>query len=83
MQLFITKGIISAAELRERVELLESCGSDPIGPKLVARAWVDPAFRQLLLEDGMTAAREFGFEAPGYPLKGGFNGAFCPCVSAL
>ena len=32
------------------------------GARMVARAWVEPAFRKRLLEDGTSAAAEFGFE---------------------
>jgi nitrile hydratase len=34
------------------------------GARLVARAWVDPAFRQRFLSDGRAAAAEFGFGMP-------------------
>src|SRR5580765_8587665 len=34
------------------------------GARMVARAWIDPAFRQRLLADGRAAAAEFGFELP-------------------
>jgi nitrile hydratase len=34
------------------------------GARVVARAWVDPAFRQRLLADGRAAAAELGFSMP-------------------
>lgn len=34
------------------------------GAGLVARAWTDPAFKQLLLKDGMAAIREAGLSMP-------------------
>lgn len=34
------------------------------GAKLVARAWTDPAFKQLLLTDGVAAVREAGLSMP-------------------
>mmetsp|Transcript_10405 Transcript_10405/g.30905 ORF Transcript_10405/g.30905 Transcript_10405/m.30905 type:complete len:165 (+) Transcript_10405:2-496(+) len=37
---------------------MESAGAKPAGARLVARAWVDPAFRARLLEDSAAAARE-------------------------
>lgn len=73
LQLFVSKGIVSAGEVRDRINLLESYGQNPMGPKLVARAWVDASFKARLLEDGMTAAQELGFSASGYPPKGGLN----------
>jgi hypothetical protein len=46
-----------------------------VGPRLVAKAWVDPDFKARLLIDGTTAASELdGFTAPGYPPKGGLTG---------
>ncbi len=56
----------------------------PAGPRLIAKAWVDPAFKARLLEDGMSAAFELeGFTAPGYPLKGGFKGILAPFVHLM
>ena len=34
------------------------------GAGLIARAWTDPAFKQLLLKDGMAAIREAGLSMP-------------------
>jgi len=34
------------------------------GAKVVARAWVDPAYRARLLADGTAACAELGFEGP-------------------
>jgi nitrile hydratase len=34
------------------------------GAGLIARAWTDPAFKQLLLTDGVTAVREAGLSMP-------------------
>lgn len=34
------------------------------GARVVARAWVDPAYRARLLEDGTAACAELGFEGP-------------------
>jgi nitrile hydratase subunit alpha len=36
------------------------------GARMVARAWVDPAFRARLLADGKAAAEEMGFEFPAH-----------------
>lgn len=38
------------------------------GSRIVARAWVDPAFRQRLLADGNAAVAEFGFDNAGSKL---------------
>ena len=34
------------------------------GARVVARAWVDPAFRKLLLDDGTAACAQFGYTGP-------------------
>eukprot|EP00468_Gymnochlora_sp_CCMP2014_P001498 CAMPEP_0167741854 /NCGR_PEP_ID=MMETSP0110_2-20121227/1091_1 /TAXON_ID=629695 /ORGANISM="Gymnochlora sp., Strain CCMP2014" /LENGTH=333 /DNA_ID=CAMNT_0007625959 /DNA_START=1 /DNA_END=1002 /DNA_ORIENTATION=- len=46
-----TKNIISADELRKQVEKIETWGTRSEGQRLVARAWVDPEFKNLLLQD--------------------------------
>ena len=33
------------------------------GARLVARAWIDPAFKERLLSDAKAAARELGMDA--------------------
>ena len=44
-QVHIDKGVISAADLTAMIEELESYGSRGLGPRIIARAWVDPAFK--------------------------------------
>jgi nitrile hydratase len=56
-ELLIEKGILTADEIREAVERMDARGPH-LGAKLVARAWVDPAFKARLLEDGSKAAEE-------------------------
>jgi len=34
------------------------------GAKIVARAWVDPAYRELLVTDGTAACKQFGYTGP-------------------
>jgi nitrile hydratase len=34
------------------------------GARIVARAWVDPAYRELLLKDGTAACEQFGYTGP-------------------
>jgi nitrile hydratase len=34
------------------------------GARVVARAWVDPAYRELLLKDGTAACAQFGYTGP-------------------
>jgi len=57
----IAAGVLSQAEVDERVEFMYS-RSPALGAKVVARAWVDPAFKARLLADGSAAVRELGIE---------------------
>ena len=54
--LLATTGVASRAVLRS-IELMESLGTEPLGPSLVARAWMDPSFKALLLRDAQEAIR--------------------------
>ncbi len=56
-QLLEEKGVISAAELREQIDRMDS-RSPALGARMVARAWTDLAYKQRLLEDGSAAAEE-------------------------
>ncbi|MEI6838218.1 MAG: nitrile hydratase subunit alpha, partial [Alcaligenaceae bacterium] len=47
-ELLDEKGIITAAELHEQIDKQDSL-SPAIGGKIVAKAWVDPAFKKQLL----------------------------------
>jgi len=70
-----SKGIVTAEALREALErtsvgdVIENRGT--LGRKVVARAWVDDAFRQRLLDDGNAACGELGISAsnPTAPTK--------------
>jgi nitrile hydratase len=64
----VAAGQVTEAELEEI--LLEGWpGSPANGAAMVARAWTDPGYRDLLLSDGNAAAAEFGLTAEGYLLK--------------
>jgi nitrile hydratase len=58
-ELLIEKQLISAAEIRRMLEVMDSRNA-ALGAKLVARAWVDPEFRSRLLVNGRTACEELG-----------------------
>ena len=62
-QILIEKGAISREDVRERIDWLVS-RSPADGARLVARAWVDPDFKQRLLADARSAALELGLD-PG------------------
>ena len=57
------KGIIGPDQLRATVEAIDAAGSNLEGPRLVARAWTDPAFKDRLLKDAGSAAQELGIIA--------------------
>ena len=75
LQLMIEKKVITAEQMRAMIEELDTYGSRGLGPRIVARAWVDPAFKARLLKDGNSAAAELGMEADGWPANGGVTGA--------
>ena len=58
-ELLIEKGVVTAADVRRNIELRDSI-TPANGAHVVARAWVDPAFRARLLADGNAAAAELG-----------------------
>jgi len=58
-ELLVERQLIGADEIRRQIELLDS-RSPALGAKVVARAWVDPAFRARLLADGRKACEELG-----------------------
>ncbi len=58
-ELLIEKKLIGPDEIRRQIEVLDS-RSPALGAKVVARAWVDPAFRARLLANGRGACEELG-----------------------
>ena len=66
-ELLIEKGIITPDGVRRMVEFMD--GRNPeYGAKMVARAWVDPAYKQRMLTDGNAAAEEVGLDHGAYKL---------------
>lgn len=62
--LLARKAIASPVEIAERIAITDAA-SPAQGARMVARAWVDPEYRALLLADGTRAA-----EALGVPMRG-------------
>ena len=60
--ILIEKGVLSA----DRVDDIITMFNERVGPlngaRVVARAWVDPDFKQRLLDDATEALKEFDFE---------------------
>jgi nitrile hydratase len=63
------KGIVSTAEVMERMAVTDAA-SPGQGARMVARAWVDPAYRAMMLQDGAKAAEELGIPMRGMPPLG-------------
>jgi nitrile hydratase subunit alpha len=59
--LLVEKGLVDPAALDALVDTYENKIGPRNGARVVARAWVDPAYKQRLLEDGNAAIAEFGF----------------------
>lgn len=60
----VEAGIVSAQELLEMEALRDARTNDPVGPKVVAKAWVNDEFRKALVQDGTKAIKEeFGVDA--------------------
>jgi nitrile hydratase alpha subunit len=58
-ELLIEKGVITADEHRRQIEILDT-RSPALGARVVARAWVDPQFKDRLLKNGSAACEELG-----------------------
>ncbi|WP_027283743.1 nitrile hydratase subunit alpha [Rubritepida flocculans] len=63
------RGLVTEAEIAERQAATERA-SPETGARMVARAWVDPAYRALLLRDGTAAAEAMGVAMAGQPPLG-------------
>jgi len=60
-ELLEEKGLLSAEEVRRRMELFEQ-EYPQRGSRVIAHAWADPEFRKRLLEDGKAACAEWGLD---------------------
>jgi nitrile hydratase len=65
-ELLIDKGILTAEDVRRQVENMDGRNAGR-GAKMVARAWLDPAYKQRMLANGSEAAEELGLDVG--PLK--------------
>jgi nitrile hydratase len=59
--MLIEKGVLSADDIRRRHEINDR-GSPHQGARMVAKAWIDPAFKARMLKDAKAAAIELGIE---------------------
>ena len=60
-ELMIEKGVTTAEAVSAQIEAMDA-RNPAHGAAVVARAWVDPAFRARLLADGSAACAEMGFD---------------------
>jgi nitrile hydratase subunit alpha len=65
--LLLEKGVLTEPEVQDSISYMEA-RTPANGAKLVARAWVDPDFKELLLSDGKAAAKELGMD-PEHPAE--------------
>jgi nitrile hydratase subunit alpha len=65
----IAAGLTSDDEIDEFLTRLYTRASPVNGARMAARAWTDPAYRELLLADGNAAVAEAGFGVLGYLLR--------------
>ena len=63
-ELLVEKGVFTKEEVKAQVEYMEARTYEN-GARLVAHAWVDPAFKERLLSDTKAAAAELGIDASG------------------
>jgi nitrile hydratase len=59
--LLVEKGLVDPAALDAVVDIYEHKVGPRNGARVVARAWVDPAYKARLLSDGRAALRELGY----------------------
>ena len=63
-ELLEERGVLSREEVEAQVEYMEARTYEN-GARLVARAWMNPAFKKRLLSDTKAAAAELGVDASG------------------
>src|SRR2546422_7111426 len=63
--LLVEKGLVDPKALDELIDTYETKVGPRNGARVVARAWVDPAYKKRLLEDATAAIAELGFGGRG------------------
>ena len=66
-ELLTAKGVFSGDDVRRTLERIDS-QTPALGARVVARAWVDPAYKARLLADGSKAVEELGINMEGVQL---------------
>jgi hypothetical protein len=63
------KSLVSPAEIAERAAITDKASPEQ-GARMVARAWTDAAYRELMISDGTMAAEAMGISMRGMPPLG-------------
>lgn len=64
--LLIEKGVVTAEQISRQIEAMEA-RTPAIGARVVARAWTDPAFNDLLSSDARAACSSIGIDMTNMP----------------
>lgn len=64
LQVLKQKDLIPDGYIEHMTQLMAYEWSPQNGARVVAKAWVDPQFRELLLKDGTAACAQFGYTGP-------------------
>jgi nitrile hydratase len=68
LDLLVAKGVVTAGEVRRALELVDAA-TPAAGARMIARAWVDPAYKERLLADANEAAGELGIDGGIIPVR--------------
>jgi nitrile hydratase subunit alpha len=66
-ELLVEKGVVTEEQVNAAVEDMRKRTPER-GAKVVARAWMDPQYKKLLLENGTKACEELGLDVPALKL---------------
>jgi nitrile hydratase len=62
--ILVERGLIDPAAIEKLISMYESDVGPLNGAKVVAKAWVDPEYKERLLADGTAAIAELGYKGP-------------------
>lgn len=63
-QILVEKGVVTPEEVRRQIEYMDERNAEGPGQaaRIIARAWTDPAYKELLLTDARTALAQMGVD---------------------
>ncbi|MCK9798348.1 nitrile hydratase subunit alpha [Pseudomonas sp. MAFF 302030] len=64
LQVMKNRALVPDGYIEQLTQLMEHQWNPQNGARVVAKAWTDPAFRELLLRDGTAACAQFGYTGP-------------------